>query len=185
VLLSGHFGFLIKPKCFAHFHLKCHRLSTILYFLILGSKYTSSLTSFEFSDLFRGKINLDDTINNPQIRVDFRNGSENMMDAQVLVKVSSTAVHSLLIDPSETYVALTHVKTGKSEMVQEISSVLFALMGGYVEVAESVEDAAVRELQDEMNIRLERKDFALLGIYSDPRRDARRLATCNFCRLPG
>lgn len=53
----------------------------------------------------------------------------------------------------------------------------FALMGGYVEVAESVEEAAVRELQEEMNIQLERKDFSLLGVYSDPRRDARRHAT--------
>lgn len=52
----------------------------------------------------------------------------------------------------------------------------FALMGGYVEVAESVEDAAIRELQEEMNLSLGRKDFAMFGVYSDPRRDARRHA---------
>ena len=48
-----------------------------------------------------------------------------------------------------------------------------ATMGGFVEVNESAEDAVKRELQEEMDIRLEQAP-TLVGIYSDPRRDNRR-----------
>jgi len=46
-----------------------------------------------------------------------------------------------------------------------------ALPGGFVEVGESVEDAAVREIKEEtgLDVRLSH----LLGVYSDPRRDPR------------
>lgn len=47
----------------------------------------------------------------------------------------------------------------------------WAIPGGFVDVGESVEQAAVREAQEEtsLSVRL----VTLLGIYSDPSRDAR------------
>ena len=47
----------------------------------------------------------------------------------------------------------------------------WAIPGGFVDIGEIVEQAAVREAQEEvgLNVRL----IALLGIYSDPIRDAR------------
>jgi len=47
----------------------------------------------------------------------------------------------------------------------------FALPGGFVEVGESVEEAARREAREEtgLDVRL----VALLGVYSDPARDPR------------
>ena len=46
-----------------------------------------------------------------------------------------------------------------------------ALPGGFVEVGESVEEAAVREMKEETG--LEVKLSKLLGVYSDPNRDPR------------
>lgn len=46
-----------------------------------------------------------------------------------------------------------------------------ALPGGFVEVGERVEDAAVREMREEIG--LEVKLSGLLGVYSDPDRDPR------------
>jgi 8-oxo-dGTP diphosphatase len=46
-----------------------------------------------------------------------------------------------------------------------------ALVGGFVEVGERVEDAAVREAREEVNLEVVlRKVF---GVYSDPHRDPR------------
>ena len=46
-----------------------------------------------------------------------------------------------------------------------------AIPGGFVEVGERVEDAAVREMKEEIG--LEVKLVGLLGVYSDPNRDPR------------
>ncbi len=48
----------------------------------------------------------------------------------------------------------------------------WALPGGFVDVGEAVERAAVREAQEETSLAVTLK--ALLGVYSDPARDARR-----------
>ncbi len=47
----------------------------------------------------------------------------------------------------------------------------WALPGGFVDVGESVEQAAVREAREETSLAV--RLTALLGCYSDPRRDAR------------
>jgi 8-oxo-dGTP diphosphatase len=47
----------------------------------------------------------------------------------------------------------------------------WALPGGFVEVGEPVELAAVREAREETGLEVTLTD--LLGVYSDPRRDAR------------
>jgi len=46
-----------------------------------------------------------------------------------------------------------------------------ALPGGFVDIGESVEDALIREMQEEINLDVE--IVKLLGIYSDPKRDPR------------
>lgn len=46
-----------------------------------------------------------------------------------------------------------------------------ALPGGFVDVGESVEDAVVREMKEEISLDVEIK--SLLGVYSDPQRDSR------------
>lgn len=47
----------------------------------------------------------------------------------------------------------------------------WALPGGFVEYGESLEDAAIREAQEETS--LEVRNLRLLGCYSDPGRDSR------------
>ncbi len=46
-----------------------------------------------------------------------------------------------------------------------------ALPGGFVDVGERVEEALVREMQEETNLEVEISK--LLGVYSDPKRDPR------------
>ncbi|MFA5877515.1 MAG: NUDIX hydrolase [Candidatus Paceibacterota bacterium] len=48
----------------------------------------------------------------------------------------------------------------------------YALPGGFVEIGETVEQAARRELQEETSV--EAADLHLIGVYSDPKRDPRR-----------
>lgn len=48
----------------------------------------------------------------------------------------------------------------------------YAIVGGFVNVGEEVEAAVVREVKEETN--LDVTELRLLGVYSDPKRDARR-----------
>lgn len=47
----------------------------------------------------------------------------------------------------------------------------WALPGGFVDYGETLEDAAIREAEEETSLRV--TDLRLLGCYSDPKRDAR------------
>jgi 8-oxo-dGTP diphosphatase len=49
-----------------------------------------------------------------------------------------------------------------------------AIMGGFVDVGESVEHACVREMKEEINWTIREQDLELFKIYSDPARDLRR-----------
>lgn len=62
-----------------------------------------------------------------------------------------------------------------------------AVMGGFVDVGETVEDAVRREMNEEMNIDLKHNiPLQLMGVYSDPRRDNRRhtISTVFIVHLP-
>lgn len=49
----------------------------------------------------------------------------------------------------------------------------WAIPGGLVDLYESLETAAVRELEEETSIKADISDIELLGVYSDPKRDPR------------
>jgi len=55
-----------------------------------------------------------------------------------------------------------------------------ALPGGFVDIGETVEDAARREVLEETGVKV--RKIALVGVYSDPRRDPRG-HTCSVAFL--
>lgn len=59
-------------------------------------------------------------------------------------------------------------------LVRRVDNGKYAMIGGFVQVGESVETTVQRELLEETGLRLEHGSLKLLGIYSDPRRDHRR-----------
>ena len=61
-------------------------------------------------------------------------------------------------------------------LVRRKSGGLLALMGGFNEVGETVEEASRRELKEEMAIELPDQPLNLFGVYSDPKRDSRKHA---------
>lgn len=63
-------------------------------------------------------------------------------------------------------------------LVRREDTGLLALMGGFTEVGETSEEAARRELLEEMNIQMtEENTLQLFGVYNDPQRDERRHTT--------
>ncbi|NPA11434.1 MAG: NUDIX hydrolase [Epsilonproteobacteria bacterium] len=63
----------------------------------------------------------------------------------------------------------------------------FALPGGFVDYGETVEDALLREMKEELNLDVE--IVSLQGIYSDPKRDNRlhtasAVFVCNAYKMP-
>lgn len=50
----------------------------------------------------------------------------------------------------------------------------YAVMGGFLEVDESPEEAVLRELKEETNVEVPISTLSLFGINGDPARDARR-----------
>mmetsp|Transcript_30218 Transcript_30218/g.69269 ORF Transcript_30218/g.69269 Transcript_30218/m.69269 type:complete len:207 (-) Transcript_30218:685-1305(-) len=69
----------------------------------------------------------------------------------------------LTIDGSEDIYLIRRVDTGR-----------LATVGGFVNVGESSEHAAVREVFEETSLVISEDDLKLVGFYSDPRRDLRR-----------
>ena len=49
----------------------------------------------------------------------------------------------------------------------------WALPGGFMEMDETLEHCAVRELEEETHLKVSEKDIRLIGIYSAPGRDPR------------
>ena len=57
----------------------------------------------------------------------------------------------------------------------------WALPGGFMEMEETIEHCAVRELEEETHLKVNEKDIRLIGIYSAPDRDPRgRTVTAAF-----
>lgn len=49
----------------------------------------------------------------------------------------------------------------------------WALPGGFMEMDETIEHCAVRELEEETHLKVSEKDLRLIGVYSAPGRDPR------------
>ncbi len=79
------------------------------------------------ADLFRGNVNVCGILDQTKIScVQFWNETDTMGAAQVLVKVSSKAVHDLLTNPILAFSALQAVKRGQPKLAEGVGSVLYA-----------------------------------------------------------
>jgi len=66
-----------------------------------------------------------------------------------------------------------HPVSGKIALIERKFPPLgWALPGGFVDIGETVEEAARREMKEELNVSL--KTLQLLGVYSNPKRDPRK-----------
>jgi ADP-ribose pyrophosphatase YjhB (NUDIX family) len=66
-----------------------------------------------------------------------------------------------------------HPTSGKIALIERKFPPLgWALPGGFVDIGETVEEAARREMREELNISL--KTLQFLGVYSNPKRDPRK-----------
>ncbi len=89
-------------------------------------------------------------------------------------------------NPAPTVDIIISQKPGQVLLVRRLNPPLgWALPGGFVDVGETTENAAVREALEETGLRVELT--GLLGVYSDPRRDARRhtISTVYVARAVG
>jgi len=59
-------------------------------------------------------------------------------------------------------------------LIQRAKEGIPALIGGFNEVGETVEDASRREMKEEIGLELPDHPLNLVGVYSDPKRDARK-----------
>ncbi len=61
----------------------------------------------------------------------------------------------------------------------------WALPGGFMEMDETLEHCAVRELEEETGLKVDEQDIRLIGVYSTPGRDPRgRTVTAAFICSP-
>ena len=74
-----------------------------------------------------------------------------------------TAIDAVIIDENETVVLIKRRNTPYQNH--------WALPGGFVELGEKVEDAVLREAEEETGLHI--RILKLVGVYSDPNRDPR------------
>ncbi len=81
-------------------------------------------------DLFKGSVDVSEVLQIAGVpHVDFCRGRNKKIGAcPVLVKVSSTAVHNLFLPPGIAYTALERVSLGRKALVNEIGTVLYAVV---------------------------------------------------------